>query len=1157
MVLIRKRPVKKTEIKGKPAYMRVYKTKVLYSANDLVNFTQCEHRVTMDMIDLETPIEKALDSEELEFIQNRGYDHEHDYVKRLKNQARSVIEISTEDCGKDIASFDRAAADTVAAMKKSIDIIYQAVLRDDCWYGYADFLRRVNKPSILGDYSYEVLDTKLARTAKPAHIIQLCFYSDLLAKLQGCEPELCSLLLGDKRTEKYRLSDFSKYYASIKKRFMEKIKRNDRNTTPEPCELCDKCVWREICSQQWEESDHLCRVANITNVQIKKFKDAGIHTLADLAKLSEDTCIPRMNPETFKKLHHQAVLQYKKQVSGKDLFELLPPDPVGIRGFARMPKPDPGDMFFDMEGDPLEPGGLEYLFGLYFKDGNTYQFKPFWGHDRAGEKKAFEDFMDFVTARLKKHPNAHVYHYANYEEAAIKRLMCLHGTREAEVDNLLRRKKLVDLYKVAREGLRVSEPSYSIKNMEAFYMPGARDGEVKTAMGSVIYYERWRQEKDDALLKQIADYNEDDCRSTLLLRDWLISIRPSEINWFQADESTQASKAEEVLTEAEKILLGYREALIDPLPENRNEWKPAHFLNELIYFLLDFHRREDKPGYWALFTRAEMTHEEAMEDPECLGALQIDKNNPPFPDKRSYVYAYKIPEQDTKIKTGAQCVIVGTESRDPINQLEIDEQYTTATFRYSNKRPPLPDMISIGPSGPLNNQKLRQAIRRFADSYIAGTGKYKAISDFLQRRMPQIEGVKPGEPIIDEAGDRLRQAISAIENLKDSCISIQGPPGSGKTHIGGHILIDLLKQKYRVGVTSNSHKAINNLLLKIEEIGEVEGFHFSGAKKSTRANEDSYLSGKIIGDVEDYDLIEAGAYQLIAGTAWLFCREGMDSCLDYLIVDEAGQVSLGNLVAMGTSAKNIILLGDQMQLGQPIQGVHPGDSGLSTLDYLLQDKATIPPEMGIFLATSWRMHPHICRFVSDAVYDGRLLPETGNEKRKLVLKTPRHPGLKPSGLVYLPVEHYGCSQSSEEEAIAINEIYENLLEQQYTDKNGRKYQPGGDNILVVAPYNMQVNLLKRVLPSGARVGTVDKFQGQEAEVVIVSMATSSEADLPRYIEFLYSKNRLNVALSRAKCLSVLLANPNLMAIKCRSIDHMNLVNTLCWVKAYSESMIPA
>ena len=297
--------------------MKIYNTKIFYSATDLVNFTQCEHRTTMDMMNLETPMEKAPDSEELEFIQNRGYDHEHDYVKQLKGRAGTVVEISTKNCGRDIASLDRAASETFEAMKKGVDIIYQAVLRNDCWYGYADFLRRVDRPSAMGEFSYEVMDTKLARTAKPAHIIQLCFYSDLLSHLQGIEPEMLCLVLGDKREENFRYADFSKYYGSIKKRFEEKIQSNNQDTSPAPCDLCDKCVWREICKQQWEESDHLCRVANITKIQINKLMDAGVHTLADLAQLSEDTRISKINPDTFKKIRHQAMLHIKKRKTKK------------------------------------------------------------------------------------------------------------------------------------------------------------------------------------------------------------------------------------------------------------------------------------------------------------------------------------------------------------------------------------------------------------------------------------------------------------------------------------------------------------------------------------------------------------------------------------------------------------------------------------------------------------------------------------------------------------------------------------------------------------------------------------------------------------------------------------------------------------------------
>ena len=257
----------------------------------------------------------------------------------------------------------------------------------------------------------------------------------------------------------------------------------------------------------------------------------------------------------------------------------------------------------------------------------------------------------------------------------------------------------------------------------------------------------------------------------------------------------------------------------------------------------------------------------------------------------------------------------------------------------------------------------------------------------------------------------------------------------------------------------------------------------------------------------------------MAGTAWLFADPAADQMFDALFVDEAGQVAMANLIAAGTCARNIVLLGDQMQLSQPVQGVHPGRSGDSALDYLLDEAATIAPDRGIFLATSFRMHPGVCRFISDAVYDGRLEPEAGNVRRVLVLNDGAHPLLRAAGIVHAPIQHQGCSQGSEAEAALVREVYDSALQQRYTDRDGVEHPMSPENILVVAPYNVQVNLLKRVLPDGARVGTVDKFQGQEAELVIVSMTTSSEQDLPRHIESLYSKNRLNVAVSRAKCLA--------------------------------------
>jgi uncharacterized protein len=272
-----------------------------------------------------------------------------------------------------------------------------------------------------------------------------------------------------------------------------------------------------------------------------------------------------------------------------------------------------------------------------------------------------------------------------------------------------------------------------------------------------------------------------------------------------------------------------------------------------------------------------------------------------------------------------------------------------------------------------------------------------------------------------------------------------------------------------------------------------------------------------------------------------------------MFIDEAGQMSLANVVAIGVAARNIVLVGDQMQLSQPIQGVHPGGSGLSALDHILQGAATVPPEKGVFLPVTRRMHPSVCRFISDAVYDGRLQPDAAAARQELVLAPNHDLALAPHGLRFIPVQHEGCGQRSDEEAQLISELYINLLAQRWRDRSGTEAPIGTDDILVVSPYNMQVNRLREVLPAGARIGTVDKFQGQEAAVVLISMATSSAEDLPRDIGFLFSRNRLNVAISRARVLAAILASPRLLEVPCKTIENMRLVNGLCWAAAYASA----
>ena len=1045
-------------------------------------------------------------------------------------------------------SLDEAVARTLEAMRAGVEVIYQGALRTGRLAGYTDFLRRVSRPSALGDYSYEVVDTKLARTAKASALLQLVFYSDLLAAAQGAPPAMTHLVLGDRQERSFRVADYTHYYATLKARFLAHVDAAERATYPNPCERCAICHWRDRCEAQRLADDHLVQVADIRRSQIKRLTEAGIPTLAALAQTPAGTRIKGIQPETLERLRQQAALQLGKRETEKSRYEVLPSATEPGRGLARLPPADEGDIFFDMEGDPLEEGGLEYLFGVVFRDQGERRFRPFWAHSRAEERQAFEAFMDFVAARLARFPDLHIYHYAAYEVTALKRLMLQHGTREAQVDDLLRRGKFVDLYKVVRESVRVSEPSYSLKSIETFYRE-KREGEITTAGASIVFYERWKEERDDAILEEIRRYNEDDCRSTEALCTWLRGLAPAGASPAAAVAEPEGEKRSEARAEAEARLERYRVQLTAGLPAKREDWTPDDELRELAFQLLDFHRRQAKPAYWAMFDRQDKSEAELIEDLDCIGGMARDPAIEPFRDKQSLVYTYRFEPQDFKLRSGEECVRVDT--LEPMGKVVIDEEALRVQVRRAMKREAPPERMSIGPGKPIGSKPLVEALFRFADSVSAGSARYGALEAFLRKDPLRIAGRAAGTPVVADASD-LDQVVEAVAGLKESTLFIQGPPGAGKTHTGAHVIVALLTLGKRVGVSSNSHKAINNLLAKVEEVAKEEGFGFRGAKK-VNGNEDHCLNGTFIEDVESNKDVAAGDFQLVAGTAWLFSRPEFDQAFDYLFVDEAGQVAVANLVAMGTSARNLVLLGDQMQLGQPVQGVHPGRSGDSSLEYLLDGTATIPADRGVFLDRTWRMHPDVCRFISEAVYDGRLHPEPSNANQRLVLRTDADPALRPTGVRFVPVAHDGCTQRSDEEAARVAALYQSLVGQRYVDRDGEEHAMGAANVLVVAPYNAQVNRLKQVLPADARVGTVDKFQGQQAEAVIVSMTTSSGEDLPRNMAFLFSKNRLNVAISRARCLALVVASPKLLEVRCSTPEQMALANTLCWVKAVSEA----
>ena len=1101
-----------------------------YSPSDLNAFLENECVTWLDRYNLDFPGELIRDdpSETDELVRKSGDEHETKVLDLFRSETDvAVIERS-----------DSALQKTLTAMRQGRQVIYQARLTLAPFAGWSDFLVRVPGHSELGDWHYEVWDTKLARGMKPYFAIQLCCYSEMLEGLQGRLPQQAGIILGNGERRMLRVSEYLFYYRSVKRAFLEQQQSFQRAAPAAFPGRADYRHWTGHVKRMLESRDDVSLVANVRGAQVGKLAAAGISTLRDLAESTLEL-VPRMAVETFDRLRSQARLQLSSCPDEPPRFEFLPPS-AGIRqGFALLPPPTPSDVAFDIEGYPMVEEGLEYLLGATCRENGEPAFKDWWAHDRAQEKASFEAFVDWVYDRWKRDPAMHVYHYAAYETTALKRLMCRYATREDEVDELLRHHVFVDLYTIVRQALLIGEPSYSLKNVEHLYL-AKRGGEVATAGDSIVYYYRWLTNHDgedwrsSSILKLIRDYNRADCDSTWMLTEWLRE-RQFETAGSYVPPNPPAELAVETVGRA-----ALAREMLAQIPADRSN-DPEHWrVHELLAFLLEFQRREQKSLHWERFERLGMTGQQLIEDPACLGGLERTAALP-IAVKQSLIYEYRFPNQESKLRSGSSCELWGgADAKATIENIDYDRQ--VLAIKRAKRSGPLPDRFGLIPDEIFNERTIVDSIERTVRHYLATGELPAALPDFLYRRRPRLYGPAAG-PLIGKYEDVLSGAKRVALGLDRSALCIQGPPGSGKTSKGGQIIAALLNAGKRIGISSNTHDAICQLMKSAAEAAAGLGIHFTAAKCGEEDRVPFHPAIEIIPD-------NAGVFQrealpdLVGGTAWVFSRPEAEGQFDYLFIDEAGQVSLAKLVAMAPSTANLILLGDQMQLSQPIRGVHPGESGTSILDYYLQEHSTVPEDRGIFLAKTWRMRPEICSFISNAVYDGRLEHELCTETRSIYLTRESKYLQRSIGLAYVPVGHEGNTYESEEEVTAIKRIVNDLLGQTL-EQAGHVSRPiSPEDILIVAPFNLQVRKLKAALPE-IRVGTVDKFQGQQAPVVIFSMTASDGNASPRGMEFLFDKNRLNVAISRAQILAVLVASPNLERTRCGKLEHIPLINMFC------------
>ncbi len=1117
--------------------MRYNSDRFELAATDLSNHLSCAHLTQLERkVALKEIKKPTWHDPSLDVLIQRGHEHEVAYVEFLSKNLK-VVNLNGQPVEK-----------VIEAMASGTDVIVQAQMQDGHWSGHADILLKAPGQSKFGNWMYEVQDTKLAQNTRAATILQLCLYTDLLSTLQGSSPEKMYVVKPGHNfpTEEYRFAEFQAYYRLVKKNFEQVMDGPELSTYPDPTEHCNICNWWQVCDKKRHDDDHLSLVAGIRSLHIVELQQQKIQTLEQFAKTEKLEKPTRGNQETFIRKQSQAKIQLEGRSQNSLLHETLPIE--AGRGLNRLPEPNEGDIYFDIEGDAFyQEGGLEYVLGYAYKEKDSLVYSRTWATNRVEEKKAFEQFMQFLTERWKRFPKMYIYHFAPYEPSAVKRLARVHAVYEKEVDDLLRAERFIDLHSVFKEALLASVESYSLKELEKFtrYTRKVVLHDASVARKSIevaLELNDFKSVSKEAI-QIVEGYNEDDCLATEALHEWLENLRAGLIKSgkeFQRPE-LKTGEASENVQQLDTRSAAIFKALTSQLPEDRATWNDEQQVLWLLAHQIEYFRREDKSAWWEYFRVHELEYEDLLEERKAITGLQFIGELPKDKGERNVTHRYRYPPQELSIDEDDDLVEVKGEGIGSVKTISL-ETFTIdikKTGKTADVHPISVHVKDVVRAGSLETSLLDLA-SDVTEYGLAHTWPDHAAKDLLMRRNPKLSDGTEGA-FTTEGEDTVGAAIRIALTLDRSYLAIQGPPGSGKTYTGARMIIELTKAGKKVGITAVSHKVIRNLSLAI--IREAKKLNYSIGFVH-KVNETSANCPDEITEVKSKsDKVIAGLAQgkVGCGTAWLWAESNSRETLDYLFVDEAGQMSLSHVLAASRATKNLILLGDPQQLEQPQKGAHPEGSDVAALAYLLEGHPTMPEGRGLFLGITRRLHPDICRFTSELFYEGKLHSLPGLEKQVISGNT----AFDGSGLFYVPVAHKGNQSKSKEEIDAIVDIVNRLLNGgQWTNEAGKTQPLSKEHILIVAPFNSQVSALRERLP-GIEIGTVDKFQGQEAPVVIFSMTSSTVEDAPRGMSFLFSPNRLNVATSRAKCICILVANSALLQPDCRTIDQMRWANALC------------
>jgi predicted RecB family nuclease len=1099
---------------------------IIYSASDLAAAARCEYALLRDFdARLGWAPGILVEDELLKRTAALGDEHERRRLEQLREEFGDGVVVIGRPAYS-VAGITAAAAATQRAIAGGAAVIYQAAMFDGRFVGFADFLVRDGE-------QYRVSDTKLARSEKVTALLQIAAYADTLRRSAIPVAPEAELVLGNGKAVRYRIDELIPVYLEQRTRLQRLLDEHYAGGTPvrwddERVHACFRCP---ACEEQVRATDDLLLVAGMRITQRAKLIDAGITTLADLADHSGP--VAELPVRTVDKLVAQAKLQVRQRDTGIPQFELADPQPLAL-----LPNPDEGDLFFDFEGDPLWTAdgtdwGLEYLFGV-LEGGRSGAFHPLWAHDRRDERKALTDFLALVAKRRRRFPNMHIYHYASYEKTALLRLAGRYGVGEDEVDELLRSGTLVDLYPIVRKSIRVGSESVGLKALEPLYMGSElRSGDVTTATDSITQYARYCQLRDNGqldeaatALKEIEDYNLYDCRSTRTLRDWLLMRAfESGITPIGAQPVSDGGTIEP--PDALAAALGKFTEVAEAGARTPEQTAVA-----LVAAARGYHRREDKPFWWAHFDRLNYPADEWADDTDVFmvsdATLVVDWDRPPRAQKlqrrvqltgelargalNHEVFAlYEPPappgltDSPDRRAAGRATVVEADDWTVPTEVIVVER-----TAKDGSTFQQLP--FALTPGQPISTRPLRDSIGSVAADVAAGLPQLprSALFDILLRRPPRTRS----SAALPRSRDDVENIAAAVLDVDSSYVAVHGPPGTGKTYTGAQVITRLVADHgWRIGVVAQSHAVVENLL----DCAIDAGIDPQCVAKKRSDRED--VRWQPIDEKEYAGFIAGTAGCVIGGTAWDFANPNRvpPGSLDLLVIDEAGQFCLANTIAVAPAAANLLLLGDPQQLPQVSQGTHPEPVDGSALGWLVENHSTLPAERGYFLDRTHRMHPAVCAPVSALAYEGRLQSHTE-------VTAARQLDGYPPGVHVFRVSHQGNSTESPEEAEAIVAQIRLLVGSAWTSERGTRPLAPTD-VLVLAPYNAQVVRLRQHLAAArlgnVRVGTVDKFQGAQAPVVIISMTASSVEDIPRGIPFLLNRNRLNVAISRAEYAAVI------------------------------------